>query len=122
MSERLFKARLPAPVTALPRRPQVRRQDRNSVHDHPLWTVATRAEGVDDFEPLYGLLALLSPGLSDCVAQVLSFPFKVNLAYEVPDRLRTHATAEVHAVAILVPEAVLHLPEKLFVVHDLARL
>ncbi len=48
--------------------------------------------------------------------------FEVYLLYEVPDRLGAHAAAEVHAVAVLVAEAVLYLAEKLLVVNDLAGL
>ena len=54
--------------------------------------------------------------------QVLGLILEVHLAYEVPYRLGSHAAPEVHAVAILVAETVLHLAEELLVVHDLARL
>ncbi len=43
--------------------PQLRRDDRNHVEDHPLRLVPRLAEGVDDLEPLGELQALLGRGL-----------------------------------------------------------
>src|SRR5829696_8982201 len=84
--------------------------------------VAAHAEGVDDLETFDRLLALLPLGGGDGVPEALGLVLEVDLGYEVPYGLCTHTAAEIHAVAVLVAEAILHLAEELLVVHDLARL
>ena len=111
-----------AAAVELDHRAQVRRQDGDGLHDHPLGAVAAHAERVNDLEALDGLLALLALGGGDGIPEVLGLVFEVHLAYEVPYGLGSHAAPKVHAVAVLVAETVLHLAEELLVVHDLARL
>src|SRR5918994_190845 len=106
----------------LDHRAEVRREHRDGLHDHPLGAVAAHAEGVDDFEAFDRLLALLSSGGGNDVPEVLGLVLEVDLSYEVPYGLGAHPAAEVHPVAVLVSETVLHLAEELLVVHDLARL
>src|SRR5215211_1374795 len=101
---------------------EVGRQHRDGLHDHPLRTVAANAERVDDLEAFDRLLALLSSGGGHDVPEILGLVLEVDLSYEVPYCLCAHPAAEVHAVAVLVAETVLHLAEELLVVHDLARL
>src|SRR5215213_6630218 len=77
-------ARGEAPAVELDHRTQIRRQDGDGVHDHPLGAVAAGAEGVHDLQALYGLLALLATRLVDYVAQILGLLIEVDLGYEVP--------------------------------------
>ena len=100
-----------ASAVELDHRAEVRREDRDGLHDHPLGAVPAGAERVHDLQALDGLLALLALGRADGVAQVLSLLHEVYLLDKVPYGLSTHAAAEVHAVAVLVAEAVLHLAE-----------
>ena len=53
-------ARGEAAAVQLHHRAQVRRQDREHRHDHPLSTIPALAERVDDAQPLNRLLAALS--------------------------------------------------------------
>src|SRR5215211_4408279 len=106
----------------LDHRTQVRRQDGDSLHDHPFGAIAANAEGIDDLEAFDRLLALLSFGGAHDVPQALGLVLEIDLAYEIPYGLGAHPAAEVHPVAVLVAETVLHFAEEFLVVHDLARL
>src|SRR5829696_2927335 len=106
----------------LDHRAEVRWEHRDGLHDHPLRAVAAHAEGVDDLQAFDRLLALLSLGGAHGVPEVLGLVLEIDLAYEVSNSLGAHPAAEVHAVTVLVAEAVLHLAEELLIVHDLARL
>src|SRR5215204_3914667 len=105
----------------LDHRAEVRWQHRDGLHDHPLRSVAAHAEGVDDLEAFDRLLALLPSRGGHDVPEILGLVLEVDLSYKVPYGLCAHTAAEVHSVAVLVAETVLHLAEELLVVHDLAR-
>src|SRR5215212_10201725 len=112
-------ARSEAPAVELDHWPEVRRQNWYGLHNHPLRPVVARAEGIHPLQALYSFLALLTLRLVDRVTEVLGLGLQVYLAYEIPYRLGAHTAAEVHTVAVLIPEAVLHLAEELLVIHDL---
>src|SRR5215218_7487228 len=106
----------------LDHRAEVGREHRNGLQDHPLRSVTAHAEGVDDLEAFDRLLALLPSRGGHDVPEILGLVLEVDLSYKVPYGLGAHPAAEVHPVAVLVAETVLHFAEELLVVHDLARL
>ena len=73
----------------------------NRVEDHPLGTVLRRPERSNDLEALDRLLALLALAVPDDLAKLALKRLKIDLLQQVLDRLGTHATAEVVAVAEL---------------------
>src|SRR5262249_670111 len=79
-------------------------------------------EGRDDLQPLDRPLLLLALRRLDRVAEARCLEIEVEVAEQVADGLRPHATAEVDAEAVRRAEAVLQLPEHLLVVYDNGRL
>jgi hypothetical protein len=101
------------PLSSRTSGPQVRRDDRDDVQDHPLRAVLAAADRLDQLEPLDDLLGLL-PGASgrELRAQLLGERGEVEAVEQLADRLRAHVRLE--AVAVAVPRlAVLLLGEEL---------
>ena len=79
--------------------PQVRRNNRNSFHNHPFRLVAAVSEGIKDVQPADGPGTLLPlQGLQFCL-KGSNFLVQVNLLKQVADSFGTHLSHE--AVAVL---------------------
>ncbi len=108
-----------AATVELDHRPELRRDHRDGLEDHPLGLVLRGDECLDDLQPLDRALLLLPLRRLDRVAEGDRLLREVEVAEQLPDRLRTHPAAEVHAEAVGRAEAVLELAEDLLVVYDL---
>ena len=100
-----------ATTVQLHHRPQIRRQDGQRGHDHPLRPIAALAERLDHAQALGGLLALLTAGRVRLGAQLGAQLVERDVAQEIPDRFGAHARAE-HAPGHVLELAVLHLGER----------
>src|SRR6476620_1720480 len=103
-------------------RPQLRRNHRHGLEDHPLGTVLRRDERIDDLQALDPTLLLLALRRGDRRAQRRCLGLEVEVLEQVADRLRAHPAAEVDAESVRRAEAVLQLTEELLVVDDQLRL
>ena len=107
-----------AAAVELDHRPEVRRDDRQDRQDHPVGPGAGAAEGLDEAQPLDGLLATLTGARPDLDVERASELLQVHPADDLADRLGAHAGTE-HAAALgaravaLVEVAVLHLADGL---------
>ena len=102
-----------APAVEGHERPELGRDHRDRVQDHPLRLVAALAEGLDDLEPLGELDLLLDRGLGlHPLAQVERVLVDVDPAQQLLDRLGAHRAAQArvllaqHAVALVGDELV----------------
>src|SRR5690348_648363 len=103
-------------------RPQLRRNHRHRVEDHPVRLVVGVPEGARDFQPLHRAGLFLAFGAVDRLLELLDFGVEVDLLEQVADRFGTHAAAEVLAPAERRAEPVLELTEDRLVVDDVLRL
>src|SRR5919108_729607 len=115
-------ARGEAAAVELHHRPQLGRNDRDRLEDHPLGPVLRLDERVDDLQALDRALLLLPLGRVDRVPQERGLGVEVEVLEQLPDRLRAHAAREVDVEAVRRAEAVLQLAEELLVADDLLRL
>src|SRR5919201_635579 len=115
-------ARREAAAVELHHRPQLRRDHRDRLEDHPLGPVLRLDECVDDLQPLDRALLLLALRGLDRLAQRRRLGVQVEVLQQLADRLRAHAALEVDAEPVRRPEAVLELAEDLLVVDDQIRL
>ena len=81
--------------------PQLRRDDRDDVQDHPLGLVAGVAEVLDDLDALQEALVALGALLDHLGAQVDGQLVEVEVLEEGADGLGAHAGGEGAAVALL---------------------
>ncbi len=103
-----------APAVERNERPQIRRDHRNLLEDHPLRTVAGLLERLDDLEPLGELLLLgIGIGLADLGAQVRLHPVEVELAQHVADRFRADLGGEAVGPEVLLRLEILVLAQEL---------
>ena len=79
---------------------QVRGQNGQNVHDHPLRAVAGDAEGLDDLQTLQDADLLLAGGLLDLGGQLSAQLIQVDLLQELLDGLGTHGCLKLVAVAL----------------------
>src|SRR5439155_15190417 len=79
----------------LDHRPQLRRNHRHGLEDHPLRLVLGLDERVDDLQPLDPALLLLALRRADDLAQRRRLGVEVEVLEQLADRLRAHAAAEV---------------------------
>ena len=83
-------------------RPQVRRDDRDDVHDHPLGLVFRAADGFDHLKTLGEILdLLLAVGLVDIGANSGGFGVEIEEAEQLLDRLSAHFGFELVAVFLI---------------------
>ncbi len=83
-------------------RPQLGRDDRDDVEDHPLRLVGRLAERVDDLQPLGVLQLLLLRRLgAHLVAQLAGELLDVDALEELLDRFGAHLRAELHEAVLL---------------------
>src|SRR5205823_1111441 len=111
-----------AAAVELDHRPELRRDHRHGLEDHPLGTVLRGDERRDDLQALDRALLLLALARADLLAEARRLLVEVQDLEQVADRLGTHAAAEVDAEAVRRTEAVLELAEDLLVVDDQLRL
>src|ERR671918_354084 len=111
----------PAAVELHPR-PELRRNDRDRLQDHPLGLVARLDERVRDLQPLDRALLLLALRRLDRVAQRARLVVEVEVAQEIAHCLGAHASAEVDPEAVRRAEPILELTEDLLVADDHLRL
>ena len=111
-----------AATVELDHRPQLRRDHRHAVEDHPVRLVLGVEEGGGDFQPLHRAGLFLAFGAVDDLLQLLAFGREVDLFEQVAHRFGAHAAAEVLAPAERRAEAVLELAEDRLVVDDVLRL
>ena len=89
---------------------QFRRNDRDDVQNHPLWLVAALAEGLDHFEALGVLEALLQRGfVLHLLAQLGRKRIDLDPLKKFLDRLGAHHGLETGRTILLVQFAVLGL-------------
>ena len=82
-------------------RPQLGRNDRDDVEDHPLRPVGRLAERVDDLQPLGVLQLLLDRRLrAHLVAQLVGEPLDADALEQLLDRLGAHLGPELLAVVL----------------------
>ena len=79
---------------------QVRGQNGQNVHDHPLRAVAGDAEGLNDLQTLQDADLLLAGGLLDLGGQLSAQLIQVDLLQELLDGLGTHGCLKLVAVAL----------------------
>ena len=101
-----------AAAVQLYHRSDLRRDDRDNVHDHPFRTVMRQAERLDDLEALDDAQALLAGGLAQLCGQLLGQLIEIQLCEQLLDGLRTHAGAEI-VLVLFAHVAVLSLGEDL---------
>ncbi len=77
-------------------RAEIRRNDRNTVQNHPLRAVAGKAERFDDFQALENADALLAAGRFEVRLELLRQLVKVDLGEKLLDRFRAHVGLESH--------------------------
>ncbi len=77
---------------------QIRRNDRNAVHDHPGRRISGLTEGLDDFQSLDDPGSLLALHGLHLLAQFLIFFLNIDVQQQLLDRLGTHSRAEFIAV------------------------
>src|SRR6185437_3067393 len=83
-------------------RAQVRRNDRNHIHDHPLGFVFRAADGLDHLEALGQVFdLLLAVGLFDVVAHLDRFAVELQQAKELLNGLSAHLGFELGAVLLV---------------------
>jgi hypothetical protein len=82
-------------------RPQIRRQHRQDLHDHPFRPVAGLDEGLDDLEPLGELLDLgFRAGRVELFAQLHGLRLEVHGPQQVPDGLGAHLGPELVTILL----------------------
>ena len=101
-----------AAAVQLYHRSDLRRDDRDNVHDHPFRTVMRQAERLDDLEALDDAQSLLAGGLAQLCGQLLGQLLEIQLCEQLLDGLRTHAGAEI-VLVLFAHIAVLSLGEDL---------
>jgi hypothetical protein len=88
------------PAVQLDHRPELRRDDRDHVHDHPLGLVAGAAEALDDLDALEETLIALRALLDHLGAQLGGHVVEVDRLEELSYRLGAHAGGKGAAVAV----------------------
>src|SRR5918911_38239 len=83
-------ARREAAAVELDHRPQLRRDDRDRLEDHPLGLVLRGDERAHDLEPLDRALLLLALRRLDRLAQRRRLGLQVEVLEQLADRLRAH--------------------------------
>ncbi|MGZ2423761.1 hypothetical protein ACVIRM_002723 [Rhizobium laguerreae] len=95
-------------------RTQIRRNDRNDLHDHPFRTVARLHEVLDDLQALHQLLLLeIRRGVGKLGAQVAGDLFEVHRGQHLVDRLCADHCGELVFAVFVDSEHVLFFREKL---------
>ena len=84
-----------AAAVQLHHRPQLRRDHRQNVHNHPGWIVAGHPEGLHHFQALDDPELLLAGGVLQLAAQLLGELFQVDFRQQRLDGLGAHAGLEV---------------------------
>ena len=79
---------------------QIRRNDRDAVHDHPGRRISGLAEGLDDFQSLDDPGSLLALHSLHLLAQFLVFFLYLDIEKQLFDSLGTHSRAELVAVLL----------------------
>ena len=105
-------ARCEAAAVQLYHRTDLRRDDRNNVHDHPLRAVMRQAERLDDLKALDDAQTLLAGSLAQLCGQLLGQLVEVELCEQLLDGLRAHAGTEI-VLVLFAHIAVLGLGEDL---------
>ena len=76
-------------------RTQIRRNDRNDIHDHPFWLVAALEEGFTDIETAHDVAFFLEARLRlECCPQFLRQFFHIDFVEQFLDGFGTNADAE----------------------------
>ena len=91
---------------------QVRRQNRQHIHDHPLGTVAGNAECLHDLQTLEDTHALLTGGLFHLSGQLCAQLIQIDLLQQILNSLGAHSSLELITV-VVAHFAVLALGEQL---------
>ena len=83
------------PESSKHQRPEVGRDDRDALQDHPLRTVVAVAEALDDLEPLGQVLhLLLAAGLGQLLAERLREAHEVEPGQQLADGVGAHVGLE----------------------------
>ena len=76
-------------------RADVRRDDRQDIHDHPLGLVAGSAEGLGDLEPLDDAQLLLAAGVDELAAELAAQGLEIDLGQQLLHGLGAHTGLEI---------------------------
>ena len=79
----------------LDHRADVRRDDRQDIHDHPLGLVAGGAEGLGDLEPLDDAQLLLAAGVDKLTAELAAQGLEIDLGQQLLHGLGAHTGLEI---------------------------
>ena len=97
----------------LDHRADIRRDDRQDIHDHPLGLVAGGAEGLGDLEPLDDAQLLLAAGVDELAAELAAQGLEIDLGQQLLHGLGAHTGLEIvlilfaHVAVFLLAEQLL---------------